>query len=171
MKHETDLKSKKLFQATTANMTIHHATVDTLQYQVLRKGEKKLMCWKLPQWQRGSVWTKEQEVKLVESLWLGLPIASYVYNETRNMRGSKASVELDGILIDGQQRWTTLEKYLNDELEVMGYTWKQLGKLDQRAFLMKPFPAIITSYEDEELLKDLYNRLAYGGTAHSAKND
>ena len=45
-----------------------------------KPGERVLGAFKLPPFQRGSVWTKQQQVRFIESIWLHLPIASYVVN-------------------------------------------------------------------------------------------
>lgn len=126
-----------------------------------RPGESRLLRWKLPTWQRPYVWTSDQERRLIESIWLGIPIASYVYNHIRG------GGELDGILVDGQQRWTAISRYVNDGFPVFGYMWSQLTELDRRSFRSTGFPCIMTDYTDEDALRDLYDRLAYGGTPHT----
>lgn len=47
----------------------------------LGEGERQLGRFVLPNFQRPPVWTREQQVRFIESCWMGLPIGVYVYNE------------------------------------------------------------------------------------------
>lgn len=64
----------------------------------------------IPEFQRDFVWEPEQVKKLVESLYRGYPIGSFllwdssVYEEARTAQGSRASLWI----VDGQQRTTAL---------------------------------------------------------------
>jgi uncharacterized protein with ParB-like and HNH nuclease domain len=127
----------------------------------LADGERILGRFVLPKFQRPAVWTMKQRIRLIESLWLGLPIASFVYN-----RSSQIDGKTDQWLIDGQQRITTILSYLNDEFEVFGSKWSDVDVVDRRGFNMKPFPCYELRLDDEAKLEDIYNRLAYGGTVH-----
>ena len=124
------------------------------------RGERQLGPFVLPPFQRAAVWTPEQKTRLVESLWMGLPIAAYVYNTTNTLRAP------DMWLIDGQQRWTAIREYVAGEVEAFGYRFHELGQLDQRQFRTKPFPSIRMQTTDMALLRDVYERLVYGGTPH-----
>ena len=41
-----------------------------------------------------------------------------------------------------------------------------VGKHDQSWFLNRPFHCLETELRDEALLREVYDRLAYGGTPH-----
>ncbi len=127
-------------------------------------GERGLGAYILPPFQRPQVWQPEQAVSFIESIWLGLPIGVYVYNESPKLGAT------DGWLIEGQQRWTSIGAYVAGEFEVFGRLYTELDPSDQRHFVMRPFSCIVTKYDDPEKLKDIYQRLAYGGTAHEPEH-
>lgn len=163
----SELHKRELFRGSNLTFTVGHG-LDGLGEPKgnasFRPGERWLLKWKIPTWQRESVWTREQDVRLIESIWMGLPIATYVYN-----RVNFSKHPLNEVLVDGQQRWTALDRYHRDEFSVYGYKWSELTELDQRDFFMRPFPCIETKLSDEGKLRDVYERLAYGGTPHPEK--
>jgi len=126
-----------------------------------KDGERRLGRFILPGFQRPSVWTLEQKVRLIESLWLSLPIGALVYNET------SPDNACDEWLLDGQQRLAAIVEYLDGCFSVFGYRFNQLDEAEQRSFLLRPVSVLMTRIEDEAGCRDVYERLAYGGTAHS----
>lgn len=151
----------EIMTGTAQSTCINFITMECDVQRELMDGERILGRFVLPNFQRPSVWTMDQRVRLIESLWLGLPIASFVYNRSDQWDG-----KTDQWLIDGQQRITTILSYMNDEFEVFGSKWSDVDAVDRRGFKMKPFPCYELKLDDEEKLEDIYNRLAYGGTAH-----
>jgi hypothetical protein len=127
-----------------------------------RAGERALLGFLLPPWQRLRVWTPEQNLSLIESIWYELPIGSYVVNT--DFRAPH--YPFDNYLIDGQQRWSAIADYCADRFPVFGATYSQLHLIDKRRFNQSVFPCIEISVTEEAELKSLYDRLAYGGTAH-----
>lgn len=124
-------------------------------------GLRTVMGYLLPTWQRPLVWTREQKVKLIESLWRGINIGTYTFNRTR-WEGM-----YDNLLIDGQQRLWAIQCYLEDQFPVFGYRWSEVTRVDQRFFETGAhFHCYITNSEDEEYLKSYYNMTNFGGTAH-----
>jgi uncharacterized protein with ParB-like and HNH nuclease domain len=131
--------------------------------RALLPGERRLGRFILPPFQRPPVWTREQQVKLIESIWLRLPIGSFFYNE------APLGHETDQWLIDGQQRITALLSYIAGDFDVFGHRWQNLPRVDQRSFEMSHFPCVQLGMTDRDKLEDIYNRLAYGGTAHEPR--
>lgn len=124
-------------------------------------GYREVMGYFLPPWQRGLVWSQEQKIKLIESLWLGLNVGTYTFNRV------KYGTKYDNLLIDGQQRLWSLQCYLSDEFPVFGYRWSELTEVDRRGFEMsRHFHCYITNSNDEEYLRSYYNTMNFGGTAH-----
>jgi len=129
------------------------------------KGLRRVMGFILPSWQRPLVWTQEQSESFLRSVWLGLPIGTYSYNQTHE------TPELDGLLIDGQQRLWAIQQYLEDAFPVFGYRWSEVTVVDQRRFKTSTtFGCYVTESDDEQYLKDYYNRMNFGGTAHSEEH-
>ena len=125
----------------------------------IKKQDGYVLGFKIPDFQRPLVWTLEQKIKLIESLWVGIAIGSYTVNE---FYGS----EYDLIIIDGQQRLNAIESYINDDFKVYDMLYSELTIIDKRRFDNNLFPRYVTNSDDIEYLKNYYNLMNFGGTAH-----
>lgn len=116
-----------------------------------------------PDFQRPLVWTVEQKIRFIESIWLELPIGVWVYHED-----IKDCVQIT--LLDGQQRWDAIFCYVDGEFPVFGAYYKDLPQNEHFRFEQHClFPAICIKSLSYEAQKDVYERLAYGGTPHEPK--
>ncbi|WP_432263394.1 DUF262 domain-containing protein [Cupriavidus sp. TMH.W2] len=136
-----------------------------------RLDERRILNLVLPPWQRDEVWTDEQKRRFVEGVFLGLGTGFYVINGCDWGRDGK-SLPMSGWLIDGQQRMSAIRDFLNDSLSI--FNGVRFSMLDRptalRRFLRVQFPCIELAYtDDEEKLKELYDRLNFGGTPHTAE--
>ncbi len=122
-------------------------------------GVRQVMGFNIPEWQRGITWSEAQQISFIESAWKGIPLGTFTYNDL-------IETSLDGVLIDGQQRIYSIERYLNDEFEVFGYRWSDLTPIDHRAFKNRHFSAYKTKSNDEEYLKSYYDLMNFGGVDH-----
>ncbi|USD58647.1 MULTISPECIES: DUF262 domain-containing protein [Vibrio] len=127
---------------------------------------RSVMGIPLPDWQRPFEWSEIQQERFIESIYLDLYHGVYVLNSTDYVGSEAVPRKFSGALLDGQQRITTIEKYLNDDFKVFGAYWSQLSKSEHRRFLDAPFHCIEVSIWDENELRLLSDRLAFGGTAH-----
>ncbi|AGR47710.2 hypothetical protein PHIM7_58 [Sinorhizobium phage phiM7] len=124
-------------------------------------GYREVMGFFLPPWQRGSVWTEKQKIAFVESAWKGVNLGTYSYNT------AEIGSPYDNLLIDGQQRMTALQDYVEDKFPVFGYRYSEVTIVDRRMFeMMTTFASYETETEDETYLREYYNMLNFGGTAH-----
>lgn len=130
-------------------------------YRDLLPSERALGGFILPPFQRPSVWTQEQQVRLIESVLDELPVPPYVMN-----RDLEEGYLYDRWLLDGQQRITAILGFINDEFPVRGLRFSEVSQGDQSWFLNRPFHCLETELRDESLLREVYDRLAYGGTPH-----
>jgi len=126
-------------------------------------GLRTVMGFPVPEWQRPLVWSEEQKTRFIESIWLGMPLGTYTINR------SGLGDPVDHILIDGQQRLSAIEAYLGDELEVFGAKWSEVDIIDRRAFKSRKFARYETQSDDVNFLKNYYNLMNFGGTAHLAE--
>lgn len=155
---------KPFLDATTRNYTIEHGVgVGRSAPRPARAGERALGMFKLPPFQRQAVWTEHQKARFIESIWLHLPIGSYVVNRDDQY---EAGYPCDSWLLDGQQRWTAIVEYVGDGFSAFGLRFSELADGQRRKFLNHPFPAIETRDLTQKQCRDVYNRLAYGGTNH-----
>ncbi len=67
----------------------------------------------IPDFQRKVVWKPAQQRYLIESILLGFPIPNLFFSVSKREDNSEK-----WSLIDGQQRWTSISKYLNDEFKM-----------------------------------------------------
>lgn len=80
------------------------------QYETITLGVNDLDRIKLPKFQRGFVWNKTKKIEFVQTLANGYPFgALLVYPESQ-----EADSKL--LLLDGQQRLSTIQQYKNDPL-------------------------------------------------------
>lgn len=126
-----------------------------------RTGERRLLSFILPPFQRPPVWTEQQKVALLESIWEGLPTGGYVINRLHDQ-----SNPCSDWLLDGQQRWTAIQDYVAGDLEVFGVRFTELSRIEKIDFDNRTFTEIETAIEDPAECLRVYKRLAYGGTAH-----
>lgn len=121
----------------------------------------------IPNFQRQLCWSPEQEKAFIESIWLELPLGTYSIHEMDwgNDGGAKAK-HFSGWVIDGQQRLTTIQRYWEDKFKVYGSLYSELTPRERRRFLNTKFVHYESSLWNEAAIKDLYNRMAFGGVAH-----
>jgi hypothetical protein len=124
-------------------------------------GYRTVMGFNLPSWQRGLVWTERQKIAFIESAWRGIGIGAYTYNV------AEIGSAYDYLLIDGQQRMNAIECYLADEFPVFGYRWSEVTDVDRRMWSMTTiFGSYVTDTKDEDYLRNYYDLMNFGGTAH-----
>lgn len=150
----------------TSMMFIMHITESSRRLAPLSGGEQELGWFVLPPFQRPSVWSREQQIRFIESAWMGLPLGVIVYNRPEDVHS-----RYDNWLLDGQQRVTAVLDYVNDKFPVYGYLFSELTDVDRRFWGSVSFASMETNLDDENKLRDIYDRLAYGGTPHKAKAD
>ena len=133
----------------------------------------------LPPFQRPEVWDEERKIKLIESLFCEISVGSISFVS------NYACSEVDGWLIDGQQRLTAIRDFTLGKFAVFD------GRLsyDNMRDTVLNFPLAPNAAEkevkassvwrrnaipclkiervaDKEILKQLYLRLNFGGVAH-----
>lgn len=123
-----------------------------------------------PDFQRGHVWSQEQQVHYIENV-LRRIVDDSGLTIRFNCPTWRADKRLDGdlidqtVCIDGLQRLTAIRKFIGGELTVFGY---EFSDLPQRV-LLRDLQIIIKMY-DFQYRKDLlqfYLDINGGGTPHS----
>jgi len=155
-----------IMRASTSNFTMGHLVHQNehpRDADLWPPTQEWLLGHRMPPFQRPPVWSKRQAIRFIESAWLGLHLGTYVVN--RVDRGSMF-VKEDLWLIDGQQRLRAVKAYLEDEFAVFGFRWSWLNGLEKRRFDNMSFACALIHEGDETKLRDLYNRLNFGGTSH-----
>lgn len=150
----------------------HNTTVDFIigrdgssRIAPLGDGERSLGWMVLPPFQRAAVWTEAQKARFIESMYSGLPCGFFVLN-----RPEGYDHPFDNWLLDGQQRVGAVLGYLAGEFPVYGYRWSEIDPVDRRCFEnSNAFGFLETKLTDLDEIREVYDRLAYGGTAHEPK--
>ena len=117
----------------------------------------------IPDFQRGLVWTEDQNLRLIDSIFRGIPIGTYAVNFSTDQLPPK----LTNILLDGQQRLNALSMYWNDELSYRGYKWSELNRPQQGILNRVMFPQMRTNTKSLAEAKTYYNAMNFGGTDHT----
>lgn len=132
----------------------------------------QLLRFTLPPWQRPEVWTDAQKVRFIEGVFLGLGTGFYVVHAS-DWDNQGNPLPMSEWLIDGQQRMTAIRDFVLGEIAIFdGTRYSDISIIDlRRRFFHVPFPSIEVEFSgNESLLQELYDRLNYGGTAHT-QND
>jgi hypothetical protein len=134
----------------------------------LRPGERALQAFILPPWQRPLVWDHDRKRRFIEGIFLGLGTGYYVaHAKDWDNDGLKP---MAGWLLDGQQRISAVLDFAQGRLDI--FNGIHIGDIDtatlRRRFLRVVFPCIELAYqEDENRLREVYDRLNFGGVPHT----
>lgn len=158
---------RPLLSGSRREFTLSHL-VDGTPADLTTPQERRLLNLVVPPWQRPEVWSEQQKTRFIEGVFLGLGTGYYVVNGL-DWDSSGKCLPMAGWLLDGQQRISAIRDFLNGDLVVFSdVKFTDFSKSDQVRFLRTPFPCFQLEYTgDEDVLKELYDRLNFGGTAHT----
>ena len=128
--------------------------------------EKEEAMWGLvliPDFQRGHVWTEEQQVAFVEFWLMGGKSGNIVYFNAPNYPNTYA----DGsyVCVDGLQRITALRRFYYNEIKAFGHYYKEF---EGRLSIMKCSMEIrVNNLKTREQVLQWYLEMNTGGTPHS----
>lgn len=161
---------KPLLRGTHRDYAIGHL-IETSGARPTIPAERQLLNLVLPPWQRPEVWTMSQKQRFIEGIFLGLGCGFYVVNG-QDWDKDGNDLPQSGWLLDGQQRISAIRDFLNGTLVVFeDVSYPAMERKDQLRFLRNPFTCIELDYTDNEnTLKDLYDRLNFGGTPHTEQD-
>lgn len=130
-------------------------------------GERLLLSLALPPWQRPEVWTQSQKIAYVEGLFLGFGAGTYVVNGS-DWGQDGERLPKAGWILDGQQRISALRDFVQNGLVIFDdVVFGDLTEPQRQRFMRKPFVRFELDYtEDDAVLREIYDRLNFGGTAH-----
>jgi hypothetical protein len=157
-----------LFRAATSDFSIDHLLFERDEQPKRAKLYPEstwLLGQRIPPFQRPLVWTERQKIRFIESAWTGLHLGTYVVNRLE-IRNDGRAEPVDRWLIDGQQRLSAIADYANDAFPVFGAKFSEITPAERRRFEQVSFPCSVTRLRDENALRDLYDRLNFGGTPH-----
>lgn len=129
-------------------------------------GRRTLGGFILPDFQRPRVWTLEQNVALIESIYEGFSFGSYAVVANSEVDAPNSTHYYDGILLDGQQRIAAILDYVDNKFPVFGFYYRDITLADQRRFRQTSFPRVELRTTDEALMRDYYNHMNFSGVRH-----
>jgi hypothetical protein len=116
-----------------------------------------------PDFQRGHVWTEEQQIKFVEYAVSEPQSGLEIYF---NHPGWMSSYKGDFVLVDGKQRLEAARRFLNNEIPAYGYYRKEFRGQDTIPSSIQFFFNIAKLQTRKDVLK-WYLDFNSGGTPHS----
>jgi len=117
-----------------------------------------------PDFQRGHVWTEDQQIKYVEFVLRSqdTSISQPIYLNHQNWM---TTYEGDYVCVDGLQRLTALKKFIDGDLRVFGgYT---INEIDNLNLSTKSIYVCVNNLKTREEVLNWYIELNSGGTIHS----
>lgn len=115
-----------------------------------------------PDFQRGHVWSEEQQIAYVEYLLRGGQSGREIYF---NMPGWNGDWVGDFVCVDGLQRLTACMRFINDEITVFGY---KLSNFDDRLYMADVALSMnINNLKTEKEVLTWYIEMNTGGTVHT----
>lgn len=93
---------------------------------------------RFPNFQRDYVWTDEDKIKLIESIFDNIEIGRIVLHEEFNPKKSKDTWCYE--VIDGKQRLGAILDYTKDKFKVRGKLFSDLIDLDKKGFSFVTIP-------------------------------
>lgn len=127
-----------------------------------------------PDFQRGHVWTEEQQIKFLEFVVRGGKTPPIVFNSpdfagtVRTQSNAPRDLPSTMVVVDGKQRLTALLKFIDNQLPVFGH---YLDEFEDKERFLRGFSikiAVNNVANRAELLK-WYLEMNEGLTAHTAE--
>lgn len=116
-----------------------------------------------PDFQRGHVWTRQQQIAYVEYLFRGGKSGRLLYFNCPNFH---AGGRKDFVCVDGLQRITAILKFLHDELPIFGAYYHEFdGSIPFDIDVL----ANVNDLKDKRDVLRWYIEMNSGGTPHSVQ--
>lgn len=120
-----------------------------------------------PDFQRGHVWSKDNQIKFIEFILKGGKSPPLYFNSPCYRQSSSENKLPDTIvLVDGKQRLNAILSFINNEIPVFGY---YLNDFEDKVFLLRHFSIsyYINSLQTRKEVLQWYLELNEGHIAHS----
>lgn len=116
-----------------------------------------------PDFQRGHVWTEEQQIAYIEFLLRGGESGRIIYFNCPSWYGD-TDKDYPLQCVDGLQRLTAVTRFLNDEISAFGY---KLSEYDSKVPTRFDLLININCLQTRAEVLDWYLQFNSGGTVHS----
>ena len=114
-----------------------------------------------PDFQRGHVWTEEQQTAYIEYLLMGGLSGRTIYLNAKNIEVQ------DYVCVDGLQRITAMQRFYHDEIPAYGHRYSEFeGRLNSVRFTVR---VVTNDLQTREEVLQWYLELNSTGTPHTKK--
>ena len=176
---------RSTIEAHTSPRTIGELVMSLERYMEQPEATKRFYPWAnrfvmgfpVPDWQRPLVWSNEQKIRIIESIWNSVDTGTYLINIYDSGIVTTASGEVETLpftdcILDGQQRLSAIEDYVLDKIAVEDATgtprlFSELPLKEKRRFRNSTFSRSSVSTNDEIVLRKIYDLRSFGGVAHT----
>lgn len=137
------------------NMLLHHIP------EWIERHEEELGLQLNPDFQRGHVWTREQQIKYIEFILRGGKSARTIYF---NHPGWLSNWKGDFVCVDGLQRLTAVMKFINNEISAFGTFYNEF---EDKIPLYITLVFNVNNLQTRKEVLQWYIELNTGGTIHT----
>lgn len=119
-----------------------------------------------PDFQRGHVWTEEQQVAFIEYILRGGKSGRVVYLNNPSWQNwyDKAGAYNDFVCVDGLQRITAIRRFINNEIKAFGFFYNEFEDTPRHTLTMK---VNINSLKTKKEVLTWYIEMNTGGVVHT----
>lgn len=117
-----------------------------------------------PDFQRGHVWTEEQQISYVEFLLRGGITSRVIYFNSPAFGSYKNFDDETIVCVDGLQRLTACRRFINNEIKVFGY---RFSEFEGSSNFMNDLRFNVNSLETRAEVLEWYIQFNSGGTVHT----
>lgn len=117
-----------------------------------------------PDFQRGNVWTEEQQIKFIEFFFRGGKSARVIYFNIGEWSDKKDTDIPQMVCVDGLQRITAMLRFLHNEIPLFGY---YLNEYEDKITNDNTFRFNINNLPYKKDVVKWYLEMNSGGTVHS----
>lgn len=118
-----------------------------------------------PDFQRGHVWTKQQQISFVEYQLRGGESGKHIFlNHPSWMTSFRTSEDEQFVIVDGKQRLTTVLAFMNNEIPAFGSFYNEYQ--DSLRMVRASFRVRIASLKKRSDILQWYLNINAGGTPH-----
>ena len=123
-----------------------------------------------PDFQRGHVWTRRQQIKFIEYFLKGGKSGTILYFNNPDWGGKNSDDYHDFVCVDGLQRITAVRRFLNNEIPVFHNYYSDF----ENRYLFENdyshmFTIVINNLKSEQEVLKWYIEMNAGGTPHTRK--
>ncbi len=120
-----------------------------------------------PDFQRGHVWTKDQQISFVEYYFRGGTSGRVLYFNKPSWNHEATTNYDDFVIVDGLQRLTALRRFLSEEIQIFGQYLKEFGQRIRMARSCNNLKLNINTLQTKAEILEWYLQMNTGGTVHT----